>query len=163
MDRQTRVLLIAHLEKYLGPEELLGYFEMIGTEIISLENSSPLCKKVLQIDNFAFKFYKLHEFCMLHFFYHSISYYSIFNMNETNETNVSSGKTTLLYVELVYLAQLAILIVLGNILVILAFTHGPRRIRTYTNYFVVNLAVSDMMVGLISVPFWIIVQCGELN
>ena len=84
-------------------------------------------------------------------------------MNETNETNVSSGKTTLLYVELVYLAQLAILIVLGNILVILAFTHGPRRIRTYTNYFVVNLAVSDMMVGLISVPFWIIVQCGELN
>jgi len=59
-------------------------------------------------------------------------------------------------VELIVLCLIAILVLVGNVLVILAFWLGPRSIRTHTNYFVVNLAVSDLMVGLVSLPFWII-------
>ncbi|XP_066927373.1 histamine H2 receptor-like [Clytia hemisphaerica] len=60
--------------------------------------------------------------------------------------------------ELVVLAVLCVLILLGNALVILAFIKGPRSIRTYTNYFVVNLAICDFMVGCLSVPYWMCVR-----
>lgn len=41
---------------------------------------------------------------------------------------------------------------------LLAFYKGPRSIRTHTNSFVVNLAISDLMVGCLSVPFWMCVK-----
>ena len=63
--------------------------------------------------------------------------------------------------ELVYLGVVLVLILLGNSLVILAFALGSRRLKTYTNYFVVNLAVSDIMVGLLSLPFWMYVRVGK--
>lgn len=63
--------------------------------------------------------------------------------------------------ELFGLCLIDTLVVLGNILVILAFVLGSRQIRTYTNYFVVNLAVSDLCVGFISLPFWIVNRAGE--
>lgn len=66
-------------------------------------------------------------------------------------------------VELIVLCLIAILVLVGNVLVILAFWLGPRSIRTHTNYFVVNLAVSDLMVGLFSLPFWIINRAGKVN
>ena len=65
-------------------------------------------------------------------------------------------------IELVFLGQIAVLILLGNILVILAFSKGPRRIRTYTNYFVINLAVCDILVGCISVPIWMCMRTGKI-
>lgn len=71
------------------------------------------------------------------------------------------GKSAAEVFELVYLVQVGVLILCGNILVIMAFALGPRRLRTFTNYFVVNLAASDLMVGCISVPFWICVRCGK--
>ena len=63
--------------------------------------------------------------------------------------------------ELFGLCLIDTLVVLGNILVILAFGLGSRQIRTYANYFVVNLAVSDLCVGFISLPFWIVNRAGE--
>ena len=41
----------------------------------------------------------------------------------------------------------------GNILVILAFKRSVK-IRTVTNYFVVSLAVADILVALVSMPIW---------
>lgn len=41
----------------------------------------------------------------------------------------------------------------GNILVILAFK-SYRKLRTKTNYFVVSLAVADILVALLSMPIW---------
>ena len=72
--------------------------------------------------------------------------------------NPTAGNVT----EIVVLAVLCVLILLGNSLVILAFIKGPRSIRTYTNYFVVNLAICDFMVGCLSVPFWMCVKLRKL-
>ena len=49
---------------------------------------------------------------------------------------------------------LALVIILGNILVIAAFSFNTR-LRTINNTFLVGLAVSDLLVGLISIPLWI--------
>ena len=70
-------------------------------------------------------------------------------------------KTGFEVLELFALCLIAVLVLLGNVLVILAFLLGPRSIRTYTNYFVVNLAVSDLGVGCISLPFWIVNRAGK--
>lgn len=48
----------------------------------------------------------------------------------------------------------AILAVLGNSFVIAAFMRF-KNLRTRTNYFVVGLAAADILVGLLSIPFWI--------
>ena len=50
------------------------------------------------------------------------------------------------------LASLICCIIGGNVLVICAFITVGRKIRTITNYFVVSLAVSDILVGVFSVP-----------
>lgn len=48
----------------------------------------------------------------------------------------------------------AILAIFGNLLVIAAFTFF-KKLRTRTNYFVVGLAAADVLVGILSIPFWI--------
>lgn len=48
----------------------------------------------------------------------------------------------------------AILAIFGNSLVIVAFACF-KKLRTRTNYFVVGLAAADILVGLLSIPFWI--------
>ena len=82
-----------------------------------------------------------------------------------SDKNVSSGtvagKDAMEILELFYLSQVDFLTLFGNLLVILAFMFGSRNIRTYTNYFVVNLAVSDLMVGCVSLPFWIVFRSGR--
>lgn len=55
----------------------------------------------------------------------------------------------------VYLGVVIVFILAGNILVICAFVLGSRRMKTYTNYFIVNLAISDLLVGIFSGPYWI--------
>ncbi|KAJ7318449.1 hypothetical protein OS493_037928 [Desmophyllum pertusum] len=49
---------------------------------------------------------------------------------------------------------LALFVILGNILVIAAFRFNLR-LRTTNNTFLVGLAISDLLVGLISIPLWI--------
>ena len=48
---------------------------------------------------------------------------------------------------------LAVMIVCGNSLVIFSF-HWKPILRTKTNWYLVSLAVADLMVGLVSVPFY---------
>lgn len=48
----------------------------------------------------------------------------------------------------------AVLAIFGNSLVIAAFTCF-KKLRTRTSYFVVGLAAADILVGLLSIPFWI--------
>lgn len=55
----------------------------------------------------------------------------------------------------VFYVIIAVLAVFGNGLVIGSFIRH-RRLRTSTNYFVVSLSVADMLVGLVSVPMWLV-------
>jgi hypothetical protein len=55
----------------------------------------------------------------------------------------------------VLLSVLIPVIIIGNVLVILAFG-TTRRLRTNTNYFVVSLAFADIMVGGLSLPIFTI-------
>lgn len=55
---------------------------------------------------------------------------------------------------------LGLLIVIGNILVIAAFKSNLR-LRSINNTFLVGLAISDLLVGLISIPLWIYISTCE--
>ena len=63
-------------------------------------------------------------------------------------------------VEIVFLAFLMAAIITGNSLVCMAFSSVDRKLRTVTNYFVINLAVSDILVGTFSLSFWLCMRTG---
>ncbi|XP_072048174.1 adenosine receptor A2a-like [Amphiura filiformis] len=54
----------------------------------------------------------------------------------------------------------AIMAVLGNGLVLLAFAKVERLLRSQTNYFILSLASADLLVGLLGVPFAILTSEG---
>ena len=54
-----------------------------------------------------------------------------------------------------FLTALILITILGNTLIIAAVA-TTRRLRTVTNYFVVSLAVSDLLVGLLVMPFAVV-------
>lgn len=86
-------------------------------------------------------------------------------MNATNATtpisNIPGDDIELAFASFFYIA-LAIAIVFGNTLVITSFII-ERRLRTTTNKFLVGLAVSDLLVGLVSVPIWVYFTIAQLN
>lgn len=51
----------------------------------------------------------------------------------------------------------AIVAVIGNSLVILVF-YRERRLRRRTNYYIISLALADFLVGLIGIPFAVLVS-----
>jgi len=57
---------------------------------------------------------------------------------------------------------LAVVIVFGNSLVVLSYKVN-NRLRTRTNAFLVSLAISDFLVGGISLPMWIYILLTEFN
>ena len=63
------------------------------------------------------------------------------------------GEMEIIFATIVYVL-LALFVTLGNILVITAFRFNSR-LRTINNTFLLGLAVSDLLVGLISIPLWI--------
>lgn len=53
------------------------------------------------------------------------------------------------------LTILSVFTLFGNILVVISF-YTYRPLRTLTNYFIVSLSISDIMVAIINMPVWII-------
>lgn len=72
-------------------------------------------------------------------------------MNTTNQTPKPSHSES--YVLLVFSVALAVFIMAGNALVIAAYRTNAS-LQTRTNIFIVSLAVSDLLVGGVSVPIW---------
>lgn len=64
----------------------------------------------------------------------------------------SSGSTTAVLVSFSY-AVLIPLIVFGNGLVVIAFVIN-QKLRTATNIFICGLGLSDLLIGVFSVPYW---------
>lgn len=54
----------------------------------------------------------------------------------------------------------AIVAVIGNALVIIVF-YRERRLRRRTNYYIISLATADFLVGLLGIPFAIMVSGGK--
>ncbi|XP_040888358.1 adenosine receptor A1-like [Toxotes jaculatrix] len=55
---------------------------------------------------------------------------------------------------------IAVLAIIGNVLVCLAVTHN-KKLRTVTNYFLVSLAVADILVGLVAIPCAVLTDLGQ--
>ncbi|XP_070711436.1 adenosine receptor A1-like [Pempheris klunzingeri] len=63
----------------------------------------------------------------------------------------------------IYIASeliIAVLAIIGNFLVCLAFTRN-KKLRTVTNYFLVSLAVGDILVGLVAIPCAVLTDLGQ--
>lgn len=84
-----------------------------------------------------------------------------FNSTLVNETqsqeNVHERNTTPNIPYTVMECLVAIVAVVGNGLVIMVF-YRERRLRRRTNYYIISLALADFLVGLIGVPFAILVS-----
>lgn len=72
----------------------------------------------------------------------------------TLSTSLSSWFTTIRIQIILYIAIL-LLAIIGNALVILTLIHN-RRMRTITNVFLLNLAVSDILLGVLCMPITLI-------
>lgn len=57
----------------------------------------------------------------------------------------------------------AILIVTGNILTLIAFFGYKKLLHMRSSYFLINLAAADLLVGAIAVPMYIILLCYHLD
>lgn len=80
------------------------------------------------------------------------SYVNITQIQEDVQRNTSPN---ILYTAMECLV--AIIAVIGNGLVIIVF-YRERRLRRRTNYYIISLALADFLVGLIGVPFAILVS-----
>ncbi|XP_043946350.1 histamine H3 receptor [Protopterus annectens] len=79
---------------------------------------------------------------------------SYLNTKEPGAELFSTFNSELTIALAVFMAVLIILIVLGNALVLLAFVVDTS-LRTRNNYFLLNLAISDFLVGAFCIPLYI--------
>ena len=71
----------------------------------------------------------------------------------------SVSEAALLVCAVIYVV-LAVLVLLGNGLVIVSFCWRVH-LRSHTNFFIVSLSVADAFVGMISVPWWVHLMFAE--
>ena len=99
-------------------------------------------------------------------------HYSMFTLDMLLLNRTGNGTFPMLHVdgvrpfeaiEKVLLGTMIFLILSGNTLVCFAFATGGRRLRTITSRFVVNLALSDILVGAVSLPLWLLIRAGKLH
>ena len=77
------------------------------------------------------------------------------NVSELSITSNINWEATPTVTQTVVFFTLAMITVLGNSLVILVVVKDPfKELRTIPNYLVVNLAIADLLLGLIAEPLW---------
>lgn len=85
---------------------------------------------------------------------------SLRNFTEIHQDAVRNTTPNIPYTVMEILV--AIVAVIGNGLVIIVF-YRERRLRRRTNYYIISLALADFLVGLIGVPFAILVSKQKKN
>lgn len=77
-------------------------------------------------------------------------------MEDLKNTTVFSDPTKIesFYVFIPFLVTIGISLIVTNILVILTVYNTPK-LRTISNIYVVNLAVTDLLIGAIKIPTYI--------
>ncbi|XP_065071997.1 D(2) dopamine receptor A-like isoform X2 [Rhopilema esculentum] len=91
------------------------------------------------------------------------SIYNLTVLNETMRSSFPQSYTKAGAIEITFLVFLMIVIIFGNSMVCLAFSSVDRQLRTVTNYFVINLALSDILVGTFSMSFWLCIRTGTIQ
>lgn len=82
-------------------------------------------------------------------------------MVSTTEAGAYRSPTPELYVTYTTLEIIVALVaVVGNAMVIHVFRRD-RRLRRRTNYYIVSLALADLLVGLLGIPFAILASVGQ--
>lgn len=76
------------------------------------------------------------------------------NISTTVAAEIQSFNFTIKFISTFLLIIIIILTLVGNSLVIRAFV-AFRKLRNVTNYFVVSLAVTDILVAVFSMPVWV--------
>jgi hypothetical protein len=71
------------------------------------------------------------------------------SIEKDNQKNVAWY--TIILLSTIY-GSISVISLLGNVLIILAILNN-RKMRTVTNYFILNLAIADIIIGLLVVPF----------
>lgn len=91
---------------------------------------------------------------------------SLHNCTNVTDCSVDGDVTGLPKLNIPYAvmeALVAIVAVIGNALIIIVF-HRERRLRRRTNYYIISLALADFLVGLLGIPFAILVsRCLRLT
>lgn len=77
-----------------------------------------------------------------------------------HNSTVLESTSAALITESLFFGILSVVILAGNALVCTAI-YKNRKLRTKTNYYLVSLAVADIMVGVFSVPYWVYFRLGE--
>lgn len=80
---------------------------------------------------------------------------SLYNFTNIQQDAVRNTTPNIPYTVMEILVS--IVAVIGNGLVIIVF-YRERRLRRRTNYYIISLALADFLVGLIGVPFAILVS-----
>ena len=71
-----------------------------------------------------------------------------------NETSSSSTISTFHVIYYVVDIGLAVLAIIGNLLIVLAFINN-RRLRIISHFHLISLAISDFLMGSITIPIWL--------
>lgn len=90
---------------------------------------------------------------------------SLLNCTNVTDCSVDGDVTGLPKLNIPYAvmeALVAIVAVIGNALIIIVF-HRERRLRRRTNYYIISLALADFLVGLLGIPFAILVSRCRLK
>lgn len=95
------------------------------------------------------------------FFYDEVTNTSLFS-NNTNSTVEGRQPPALNVPYAVMESLVAIVAVIGNALVIIVF-YRERRLRRRTNYYIISLALADFLVGLLGIPFAILVRILDFD
>ncbi|CAF1218048.1 unnamed protein product [Adineta steineri] len=77
-----------------------------------------------------------------------------------NISNQSSGGIEIILFG-IFLSLIALITSIGNIIVLMAF-YFDKQLRTINDYFILNMAIADFLVGFICIPFYIPFSLNEI-